>query len=58
MLETLKDQYENARDQISERAGWSEPDGRNAGITVAESAIAFAAALGATFVARQLLEAA
>ncbi len=36
MLDTVKDQYENLRDQIGDRIDWGEPDGRNAGIGITE----------------------
>lgn len=58
MLETISDQYENLRDEISERTGIGRPNERNAGISATESAVAFVAAIGATFIARELLESA
>ena len=58
MLETISDQYENLRDEISERTGIGYPNERNAGISATESAVAFVAAIGATLIARELLESA
>lgn len=57
MLDTLHEKYEQVRDEASERTGVGQPDRRNAGIGMTESAVALAAAIGATFVARELLEA-
>ncbi len=57
MLDTIHDKYANLRDDLGERTGLTRPDGRNTGISTTESAIAFAAAIGATFIARELLEA-
>ncbi|TWT56418.1 DUF4235 domain-containing protein [Allorhodopirellula solitaria] len=56
MLDTIQDRYERIRDDVSERSGVGQPDERNAGISTTESVIALAAAVGATFVARELLE--
>ncbi len=58
MLDHIQEKYGNFYDDVSERTGLGQPDTRNAGIGVTESAIAFAAALGATFVARELIDAA
>ncbi|NND95745.1 MAG: DUF4235 domain-containing protein [Pirellulaceae bacterium] len=57
MLETIVDQYENLRDEVSQRAELGEPNERNAGISTYESTVAFAAAMGATIIAREVLEA-
>ena len=48
MIEQLK---EKANEHLP-----NEPDGRNPGITPVENAVAFAAALGCTFVARNLIQ--
>ena len=58
MLESITDQYENLRDEISERTGIGQPNERNAGISATESAVTFVAAIGATFVVRERLESA
>ncbi len=57
MLNTMHEKYEDFRDNISEKTGIGQPNQRNAGISVTESSIAFAAAIGATFIARELIEA-
>ncbi len=57
-METIHERYDDLRNRVDEYTGRDEPDGRNPGIGRTESAIAFVAAIGATFVARQLLEAA
>lgn len=49
MIETMRDK---ANEYISR-----EPDGRNAGVSPAENAMAFAVALGATFLVRNALQA-
>ncbi|MDA8746073.1 DUF4235 domain-containing protein [Rubripirellula amarantea] len=49
MIETIR---EKASEFVS-----NEPNGRNAGIEPTENLIAFAVAIGATFVARELLQA-
>ncbi|MEO9591488.1 DUF4235 domain-containing protein [Rhodopirellula bahusiensis] len=51
MQEQLEDLKDRAVDFLSD-----EPDGRNSGIGQAENAIAFAAALGCTFLVRQGIE--
>ncbi len=58
MLNTIHEQYGRLRDDVSERTGVGQPDRRNAGISATESAIAFVAAIGATFIAREVIEAA
>ncbi len=57
MFDTIQEKYEQLRDDVGERTGLAQPNGRNAGIRPTESAIAFVAAIGATFVAREMLEA-
>jgi hypothetical protein len=57
MLESISERYQQVRDEVGERTGFGEPDGKNAGIAPLESAVAFVAALGATLLARQLIEA-
>lgn len=57
MFKTITDHYETLRDEIGDRTGIGESDERNVGIGPTESVLAFAAALGATFITRELLEA-
>lgn len=57
MLESTQERYEDLRQDFSEYLGYDRPDGKNAGISLTGSAIAFVAALGASLVAREVLEA-
>ncbi len=52
MIDSIKEKYHEVHDVFLP----SEPDGENAGIGPAEGAIALAAALGAAFVTRRLLQ--
>ena len=57
-MESIHDRYDDLQNRVGEYTGHDEPDGRNPGISSSEAAVAFVAAIGATFVARHLLEAA
>ena len=57
MLETAKDQYYSFNQDVRERFGSDEPDGRNPGIGRVESACALGAAIVTTLATRHLLEA-
>ncbi|GAA5508581.1 DUF4235 domain-containing protein [Novipirellula caenicola] len=56
-MESIQEHYDDLRNKVGEYTGRDEPDGRNPGIGRSESLVTYAAAIGATFVARHLLEA-
>ncbi|MCD0459697.1 DUF4235 domain-containing protein [Roseiconus lacunae] len=58
MLEQIQERVDEARASLSEHVGGHhEPDGVNEGITATENLLAYGAAIAATFVARQALQA-
>jgi hypothetical protein len=56
MIEQAQDKFNDWREAAQERFG-NEPDNRNAGIGKTENMLAFAAALSATFLARNAVQA-
>jgi hypothetical protein len=55
--ETASQQYDRGREAIDRWTSDDEPDGRNAGIEKSEALLAYAAAIGTTFLVRNLLQA-
>ncbi|TWU01404.1 DUF4235 domain-containing protein [Neorhodopirellula pilleata] len=56
MIDSLQEKLEAAHHNVQEKLG-REPDGRNAGIGKTENLMAFGAAIAATFLARNALQA-
>lgn len=57
MLTRAQETYDDLRQDIAEYMNVDEPNERNVGIGMTESALAFAAAVGASILAREFLEA-
>ncbi|MGB7327330.1 MAG: DUF4235 domain-containing protein [Rubripirellula sp.] len=56
MIDQIQERFNDLRDSAEEHFD-SEPDERNVGIGQTENLLAFAAAMGATFIARNALQA-
>ncbi|OYP28885.1 DUF4235 domain-containing protein [Rhodopirellula sp. MGV] len=58
MIDELKEHAQNAKAEFNGRVlGHDEPNGRNVGVGPTENLLAYAAAIAATFAARQALQA-
>ncbi|WP_153556389.1 DUF4235 domain-containing protein [Roseimaritima sediminicola] len=56
MLDELRNGYEDVQSRVRGMTMGDQPDGKNEGVGQMENMLAFAAAIGAGFLARQLLQ--